>query len=468
MKEKWIKEVWEFVAKDPMINDFRNSRYDFKYLWVAPKIQRILEKKPDITGLVKRSASDKDYQVFVDEFKAALIKYGIPASDYSLEKLDSANLITTRDGGQYVSNGESIWFEYGTFSSPDVYVFRYAGREVLFNNLFFSSCFEGLEFPCLSLCILPKGINVKALLDLMKDGLNHIIEEYEFKRDYYINFCKHFIEADDEVKISSLRSENFNYPEMVEIAELSIRLEAFAKSKEFPNSESFAGPTAMTYDPVRAFVNPLEDILNKIKKPEDKFEIVVDPEKKAHAIVKLNGNVAYVKCNSSDFLPISVFFEPEHMICSTGTCTYYKEWNYLACYIYYGLKKCDELKELYDEFSRLMKIIPGYMELQVMDNKKHPQIHFGPICKEGEFPKEPRFFSDSFASDEVLREQVLQDLKQKGYQVEFDSSWKEFRFDIFKSSFNAIWVELFDKDEIVSRIEKMYEVYKRRNSELGS
>ena len=43
MKEKWIKEVWEFVAKDPMINDFRNSRYDFKYLWVAPKIQRILE-----------------------------------------------------------------------------------------------------------------------------------------------------------------------------------------------------------------------------------------------------------------------------------------------------------------------------------------------------------------------------------------------------------------------------------------
>ena len=466
MQEKWEQDVWKQL-RTVEVNSFRNNNFEFEEEWLVNPIKKKITKNPDINGIISGGASRiMPYVKFLTDFKAALEKTGVPTSDYSLEF--EKDQPTKGSSGKFEIVDGKLRIKYERYPS-DVYIFKYGGQEVWFIGC--AGYFNDFFFPNLDVSFVCKGLNVKALMDFMKDGLEELLQEYNYKRDYYIDFCRHFLDADYATKYKAIAEGLFlNSPTyLLEVLRLPIEIEAIKVNIGLERLEEFDNEVEISpYSVEKSFIIPFRTYMEKLISPDDHLEIIPDPDDFQGVKVRLNQNTAYIRSEKHSFEP-SVHFEPEHMCFESGFNDRLLRLDYLVSYVYVGLKKCDEFLSFYNEYCKICEDLPYHMQMFMAlaegRRESHPLILHGRICGKETFPKwiaSKDISSTDYYKD--LAKELAIVLQQRGHQAEIeqDDYYSYFNIDGFKLDLDAMRWILFYKvcniDVLLERMENLLRI----------
>lgn len=390
-QEKWAEEVWSVVTNDSekkhLLRDFYQSLFEHISLWEIEPMRKKLSKNADIVGLKTGKKGKIRMSDFINQLKASLEKNGVTSDKYKLEysqslkvPYDGVNPICTLENG-------NLRYRYELRTNGWGYLFSYAGKNVIFEED--AGFFWGIVFPEYGYCSRFEKISVKELLDFIETGMDELREKYEFKRDYYVNFWRHFMNASLEKRVTAVSAGNISFATLWNYFKIPIEMEARYNESQ---TDSINIPTlsSIESDPSSKIILPLTEQMNRFVADADKLIITQDPNYYGGFVVKLNEDTAYLRIVGNEWnRELHVYFNPSSH-CTCIRPLYSASFAYVAALLYSGLKRVNQLEGLYEDYCKVYDSIPSYTKLYMLKSvgeHKSPYLSNHKICGEDMMPK---------------------------------------------------------------------------------
>lgn len=416
-QNKWAGQILSLFernyegALDIYLDNIRlNILEEHTSSWMRSTLKKYISPNPNMFAR-NNFASEREIRTYLCQF---FDNYHIPSTDYTIE-IDRT--VPNLDLAKLTFRNRKFELSFFAKRTPVIYlripelnpVVQIGGR-VYENYLSY------------------KELNFGGLLNFMLNGLDNLVEEIKFKRDFACNLWSRYLEVDPQTKMNSFSTCNLSFRKLLgqyfrEMERNKRRLNRIDPNWRLPI------PTinGAERDPEGQFIKPFIDYYHEFCNPDVEIAITKDTSCKGGFVVKVNDKTVYIKITDEkrgkyDY----IYYQPDKI-------NLYQKINIdtgsmasLVLYVYLGLQDIDKMILLYNQLFSMYKQLPSnalrisfseYVPGQITEHfDAVPSIVYGPMCRE-DFHMN---FIEDFESHVQFYQKVSEELAKRGHKVTFE------------------------------------------------
>ena len=416
-QNKWAGQILTLFEKnyggalDINLDNIRlNILEEHTKSWMKSALKKYICSNPNMFAR-NNFASERELRTYLCQF---FDNYHIPSTDYTIE-IDRT--VPNLDLAKLTFRNRKFELSFFAKKSPVIYLripdlnpeVRIGGR-VYENYLSY------------------KELNFGGLLNFMLRGLDELVEEIKFKKDFACNLWSRYSEVDSQTKMKSFSTCNLSFRKLQgqffkEMERNRSRLIRIDPNWRLPI------PTinGAERDPEGQFIKPFVDYYHEFCNPDVEITITKDTSCRGGFVVKVNDKTVYIKITDVNRDKYDyIYYQPDKINLYQKINNDMGSMASLVLYVYLGLKDIDKMISLYNElflmynqlpYNALMISLSESMPFQITEYfDAVPSIMYGPMCRD-DF--QMNWIAD-YESYVQFYQKVSEELAKRGHKVSFE------------------------------------------------